>query len=465
MAKSAAASARTTKRSAKDDMSKKAIVVPSKKRKQPQKAESDEDDAGFAFTRPTKVSKTTTTTQATRSSPRNHAKKTGLLDDNKPAGSATPRSSTVASAKKQNNNKSAQKATTSATVFDDLANGSDSFIALPVSDTPIIRKNQALRQGLAVDNSGRRRSSLSMRGKRASSMGNGFNSQPHPDVTPADFYKHIGVEMPDPIRMKQLLGWCARRALEESKTPTSTKQTDSALQIELIARTIEEEVLRDLADGKITTSWYGRPQEEEEARLAGVGPTTRRKLPHPQNVANAKKLAEMEARLAKLKMEEEAWVRLRSSGLATQTEGLPADAALPAAATETGERFAKLPQQDMTHATADIDLDLLTAAEAEFVHAATTRPNRPLAGASKLQDDPREEWLQNAEQTLEFNVDAFRHQLHTRGQFIKDADEQAGKLLAIAAEALVRQEQRERVDQEGKGVGMMDILKAITRTS
>jgi hypothetical protein len=291
-------------------------------------------------------------------------------------------------------------------------------------------------------------------------MGNGFSSQPHPDVTPAEFYKHIGVEMPDPIRMKQLLGWCARRALEESKATTQSQHSDAAL-VDKIARIIEEDVIRDLADGKITTSWYGRPQEEDEeaSSNSSTAQTSRRKLPHPQNIANAKKLAEMEARLAKLQLEEEAWRRLRQRGPGESTDEPPATAST---ATESAERFAKLPSQQSSNSTANIDLDLLSAAEAEFVHAATTRP---VQSSTSMPGDDREDWLRQAEQELEFNVDAFRHHLHSRAQFIKDADEQATQLLAIAAEALVRQETRERTEQDGRGVGTMDILRAITRSS
>jgi Mis12-Mtw1 protein family len=46
----------------------------------------------------------------------------------------------------------------------------DTVVALPVSDTPIIRRNQDLRQQA----NGRRRSSLGLRGNRTSSIGNGF---------------------------------------------------------------------------------------------------------------------------------------------------------------------------------------------------------------------------------------------------------------------------------------------------
>ncbi|KAJ2813083.1 hypothetical protein FBU31_007496, partial [Coemansia sp. 'formosensis'] len=57
----------------------------------------------------------------------------------------------------------------------------------------------------------RRRSTFSMRGKRASSIGGGFKATPHDSVSAGDFYRHISPELPEPIRLRQLLAWCARR--------------------------------------------------------------------------------------------------------------------------------------------------------------------------------------------------------------------------------------------------------------
>ena len=101
-------------------------------------------------------------------------------------------------------------------------------IALPFADTPVIRRNKEMRKGSNES----RRSSLSNRGRRASSLiesgtSNGsYNSLhtsfalmrlalPHDQVEAADFYKHIESGLLEPRRMRQLLIWCGTRALSE----------------------------------------------------------------------------------------------------------------------------------------------------------------------------------------------------------------------------------------------------------
>lgn len=41
-------------------------------------------------------------------------------------------------------------------------------------------------------------------------------ADPHPELSPEDFYKHIDAELVEPRRMKQLLVWCAKRASSHS---------------------------------------------------------------------------------------------------------------------------------------------------------------------------------------------------------------------------------------------------------
>jgi hypothetical protein len=54
---------------------------------------------------------------------------------------------------------------------------------------------------------------------------------PHPDVAHEDFHKHIKVDFPEPVRMKQLLAWCARRALDEQKTKYASTESSNAAAI------------------------------------------------------------------------------------------------------------------------------------------------------------------------------------------------------------------------------------------
>ncbi|KAI5853978.1 hypothetical protein BZA05DRAFT_275993 [Tricharina praecox] len=76
--------------------------------------------------------------------------------------------------KRRRNEKTAGAATAvSASVSEHDASVDDSYsrkIQLPTSDTPMQRRNQELRKGSGAEGSSRRRSSLGMRGRRASSM-------------------------------------------------------------------------------------------------------------------------------------------------------------------------------------------------------------------------------------------------------------------------------------------------------
>jgi len=87
------------------------------------------------------------------------------------------------------------------------------MISLPFSDTPVINRNKELRK----KGGSQRRSSLGMRGRRASSLiDNGHSALPHREVETHDFYKHIEADGPsEPRRMKQLLTWAGERALGE----------------------------------------------------------------------------------------------------------------------------------------------------------------------------------------------------------------------------------------------------------
>lgn len=127
-----------------------------------------------------------------------------------------------------------------------------SKIALPVADTPVIRRNKEMRT--EKGKKGQRRSSLGMRGRRASSLidsgaSNGgrdpleqpgypgierstntfLAALPHKEVNAADFYKHIASDLPEPRRMRQLLTWCATRAMGDK--PSGSRSDDESARL------------------------------------------------------------------------------------------------------------------------------------------------------------------------------------------------------------------------------------------
>jgi len=172
------------------------------------------------------------------------------------------------------------------------------MISLPFSDTPVINRNKELRK----KGGSTRRSSLGMRGRRASSLiDNGHSAIPHHEVETSEFYKHIEADgLGEPRRMKQLLMWNGERALGEKHShgdPDSaailagkkTHSTDLDLRLRVAARGIKESLLKDFANKSQFSDWFSR----EESTI----PTKIIKKPNPRNVEIEENLAGLEARI------------------------------------------------------------------------------------------------------------------------------------------------------------------------
>ncbi|ANZ75815.1 BA75_02700T0 [Komagataella pastoris] len=155
---------------------------------------------------------------------------------------------------------------------------------LPLNESPVKRNPKQ-----------KRRSSLSNRGKRVSSIGNGFTGTPHDDVEIKHFHKHLDESLPEPHRMRQLLIWTGKRLLKK-------KQTHKDNTIVNIAKVIKEELIRDLIDGKLNTSWWNRVDSDDEDEF---DVTTF--LPNQQNETNKKNLILLQRSLEQLKEEEKVW--------------------------------------------------------------------------------------------------------------------------------------------------------------
>lgn len=182
-------------------------------------------------------------------------------------------------------------------------------IALPTSDTPMIRRNQKFRK--EIEN-GVRRSSLGNRGKRVSSIGNGFTAVPHDKVPTNEFYKHLDSDLPDPHRMRQLLTWVAKRVFEEDKNKhfkRKNKLPTEEITALNIAKVIKEEIVKDLSDGKINISWWNRSddQDEEDTSINGENKLEKTLVPNEKNVKNAQVLEELKEKLKALKRDSTNW--------------------------------------------------------------------------------------------------------------------------------------------------------------
>ena len=128
---------------------------------------------------------------------------------------------------------------------------------------------------------------------------------PHNEVEIADFYKHIAEDgLPEPRRMRQLLTWCATRAMDEKRMGTEFEDQSARLAgekprkcvqrfarlIGSAARVIQEELLKDFANRSEMSDWFGR-----EDAPPPVAPLPVR--PNPKNIQNASKIEELEEQI------------------------------------------------------------------------------------------------------------------------------------------------------------------------
>ncbi|OJJ60542.1 hypothetical protein ASPSYDRAFT_146695 [Aspergillus sydowii CBS 593.65] len=168
-------------------------------------------------------------------------------------------------------------------------------IALPMADTPVIQRNREMRG--KKSGKGSRRSSLSMRGRRASSLidSGASNALPHKKVDTAEFYKHIAADgLVEPRRMRQLLIWCGTRAMGDK--PSGSRSGDESAR--LAARVIQEELLKEFGSNSELSNWFSREDT--------TPPTVVVKKANPKNVQNQEKIKELEEQIQKLQKERHA---------------------------------------------------------------------------------------------------------------------------------------------------------------
>lgn len=137
-------------------------------------------------------------------------------------------------------------------------------------------------------------------------MANTNLALPHREVSTADFYKHIADDgLPEPRRMRQLLIWCATRALEEKSSGSHSEDRSAALAgISYLssmsklshtnfvsARVIQDELLKEFSSNSELSNWFSREDVNP--------PTVVVKKPNPRNVQNTEKIKELEAQIQK----------------------------------------------------------------------------------------------------------------------------------------------------------------------
>ncbi|KAI5793098.1 Mis12-Mtw1 protein family-domain-containing protein [Geopyxis carbonaria] len=291
-----------------------------------------------------------------------------------------------------------------------ISGGDTSKVKLPTSDTPINRKNQKYRQSFA---NGRRRSSVGMRGRRASSMMvDGVVAEPHAEILHQDFYKHIQGDQLENMRMRQLLSWCGHRALASLQGSSEVKPAnDLDGSARNIARVIEEELLKEITTNGQLSTWFTRDSSP---------PPTVVKKPNPRNVENLAKLEQLKADLQKLEQERQSWRMLQ------QLE----------------------PQQPLPR-------DTLLRPE-EFAFADSLPESQEIVGAAR-----RIVKQQGAD--IEFQVDRLADGAHKVQQYGNAADRLAGQILEGVENTLASGDTRLKQASGTDGLPLQEVLRSLSR--
>ncbi|KAK0987983.1 hypothetical protein LTR91_002696 [Friedmanniomyces endolithicus] len=332
-------------------------------------------------------------------------------------------------------------------------------ITLPFQDTPVIRRNKEMRKG--GDESGHRRSSSGMRGRRVSSMmdeGRG-NALPHTEVPTAEFYKHISADLTEPRRMRCLLGWCGTRALPPK--PEAPKDSSQASSLEFqalqagksrailgfrrdgnadsdLARVIQAELSNDLVTNGTLSDWFSR----DEAAPPAI---PLRKAPNPRNIANAAKAEKLERELERLKAERADWDALtRSAVPPTSTADPEADANDPTPRSPLHPDLLSTPEREIL---------------AQLQNPSSSLTNTTTAGATLTNPETIQHRLRTLATSLEFSLDSFAHGIHVLANTRETAERLAEKSLADVAEVLEARDKARR--SEGGGADAMDALRAL----
>ncbi|ORX88424.1 hypothetical protein K493DRAFT_319483 [Basidiobolus meristosporus CBS 931.73] len=289
---------------------------------------------------------------------------------------------------------------------------SEAVVQIPIEETPMINKNKEFRNT-------RRRSSFAKRGKRASSIAGGFISLPHPSVSEADFFKHISPELPDPVRMKQLLVWCGRRAMDKQ-----TSKDQEALEL---AKAIQEEIMAKLVNNEVSTSWYSR----DSTQTANESFTFKE---NPQNIINKQKKQEYTHSIERLQNENEEWNRLirkQNTYHAATIERWPTQASA---------------DQPMSVDPNTDEHEYLTAEQRLFIEQHV--------------DNSDNEFLRSGLEDLEFKIDQLHHGLYQARSFNEVTGEYTSTLFRKLISAI--QEQKRQSVQVEPVIETIDLLRSIS---
>lgn len=179
----------------------------------------------------------------------------------------------------------------------------DSVQPMPVPDTPVHRRKQESKKRVTEA-----RPSLGLRGQRGStSFGRGEPTYPHSSVQPHEFHRHIPVELPDPVKVRWLVSWCAKRAYEEHSSKGKVRARDP--EADRLLGDVIDLFVANVAKGDVDTNIYDTVTSTSTSN--GV-------RPHERNVENRATKAKEEGIIKRMKAEDRDWSRIAAHANAEQ---------------------------------------------------------------------------------------------------------------------------------------------------
>jgi hypothetical protein len=159
-----------------------------------------------------------------------------------------------------------------------------------------------------------RRASLASRGRRMSSIGNGFVAMPHDDIPIEKLHEHIDMSLPDSYKLKQLLVWISKRMLKsmdfigEPGDDYDVNEDDDEddevnEKYKMICQELFEEIVNDLTTGRIDIDWWGSQSDSGQP----IAPEQ-----SEEDIENAKKLTFYENEVKKMERELKVWEEIEN---------------------------------------------------------------------------------------------------------------------------------------------------------
>ncbi|TID13290.1 hypothetical protein CANINC_004976 [Pichia inconspicua] len=171
-----------------------------------------------------------------------------------------------------------------------------------------------------------RRASLASRGKRLSSIGNGFIGTPHSEIPDEELHKHMDIDLPDSYKLRNLIIWIGKRLIKDGNDEWIDNVLDKfendgeiKHQLKNVSKTVLNQLLEDLSHGKVKVDWWGDQINSGSQILSSTDQPIMMKR-NKENLENAKNLELYKEEIRKLQREANIWNSISENEHISETD-------------------------------------------------------------------------------------------------------------------------------------------------